>query len=378
MRARVQQTVRNKYFWMELMMICSITYFIAIFSDVEYSYYEEGSALKFIDSLDYRLVFGTFHFILYGTYYWGILKRFVTKRQPWAVAISVVIFVPIIHLYNHYVATWSASQLSFLSSELRALAASQFKSRRPYAFVYAYNLSLRCLPLIFFAYLVRSLRQESQFKALKEQQLLSELNYLKAQVQPHFFFNTLNNIYAMAIKQSPNTAPMVLQLSEMMRYILYKSSAQKVPLRQEIDFIQHYIEIERIRHQEYISIELDVDGDISKHEIEPLLLLPFIENAFKHGTHDSLHDSFVQIIVCVRGDELNLQVTNSKPAEKKVESSGGIGLINVKKRLDLTYINTHELHILESEKQYQVNLNLQLLRIPVTKLKQKNVVDLTI
>lgn len=369
---------RDRYFWMELFMLCSVTYFIAIFSDVEYSYYEEGSALKFVSSLDYRLCFGTFHFLLYGTYYWAFLKKFVNRRKPWAVALSVVIFVPIIHLYNHYVATWCVSHFWFLSEDLRALAASQFKNRTPYAFVYAYNLSLRCLPLVFFAYLVRSLKQESQFKVLKEQQLLSELNYLKAQVQPHFFFNTLNNIYAMAIKQSPDTAPMVLQLSEMMRYILYKSADEKVSLLQETEFLKHYVEIEKIRHQKYITIEFDIDGEPGSTEIEPLLLLPFIENAFKHGTHESIHEGFIQIVLCIRNSELNLQVINSKPGHPISNLSGGIGLINVRKRLELLYPSSHSLIIADDANRYQVNLSMQLSTAKRLKKKSKHQIDMEV
>jgi sensor histidine kinase YesM len=354
-----QKKIRDKYFWMEMLMLCSLTYFIAILSDVEYTIYESGRR-QFIEALEYRLAFGTFHFILYGSYYWLILKPLVQAKKPWMVFLSVILFIPVIHNYNHYVATNAMIYLPFLSEELRKTAARQYTSERNFGILYAYMLSIRCLPMIFFAYMIRSLKQEKLVKELQEQQLLAELNYLRAQIQPHFFFNTLNNIYALAIKQSPDTGPMVLQLSEMMRYILYQSGDKKVSLKQEIEFLSHYVEIEKIRHHHNVSIVFDVQGETSVVNIEPLLLLPFVENAFKHGVRESLDQAEVSIVIYVQDKELNLQVRNSIPAINSEGKEKGIGLGNVRKRLTLLYPGKHQLEITETERQYEVNLNLVL------------------
>jgi hypothetical protein len=361
MKAFLKKTFKSRYFWMELLMLCSITYFIAIVSDVEYSFYEENNGWFFLKDLSYRMCFGTFHFILYGTYYWVFLRRFVNRRKPLFVFISVIIFVPVIHYYNHYVATWAAMHMPFLSDELRSMAARQYAAEGKFNVIYAYMLSTRCMPIIFFAYLIRSLKQEAQLKTLKEQQLMSELNYLKAQVQPHFFFNTLNNIYALAIRQSADTAPVVLQLSEMMRYILYQSAQHKVHLQQEIDFLHNYVEIERIRHQRYIRISFDVEGDTGRGRIEPLLLLPFVENAFKHGAHETTEAGYVEVVICIINNELSLLVKNSKPCIKEARNECGIGLTNVRKRLELLYPAAHQLQIADNDQEYEVNLSVQLI-----------------
>jgi hypothetical protein len=354
-----RKKIRDRYFWMEMLMLCSLTYFIAILSDVEYTIYEEGIR-HFVEALEYRLAFGTFHFILYGSYYWLVLKPLVNARKPWLVFFSVVLFVPVIHYYNHYVANNAVIHLPFLSDELRQLAAKQYKTESKFGILYAYMVSSRCLPMIFFAYLIRSMKQDKLVKDLQQQQLLAELNYLRAQIQPHFFFNTLNNIYALAIKQSPDTGPMILQLSEMMRYILYQSGDKKVSLKQEIDFLSHYVEIEKIRHHRNVAIIFDVQGDTALATIEPLLLLPFVENAFKHGARESLDQAEVSIVIFVQEGELVLQVRNTIPLENKEVKENGIGLENVRKRLTLLYPGKHQLEIIGEKNMYEVNLNLVL------------------
>lgn len=360
MLVALKKKIADKYFWMEVLLLVSITYLIAIISDVEYSYHEEGNGWRFIKSLEYRLSFGTFSFILFGVYYWGFVKRFVDGRKPLLLFLSLLVFVPIMHYYNNEIVYKAISKLPFLSQELRKIALRQYASRSKFAIIYAYTLSSRCLPMIGFAYLIRALKVESQMKTMKEQQLVSELNYLKAQIQPHFFFNTLNNIYALAIKQSPDTAPMIVQLSEMMRYILYQSPEKNVPLQQEVAFLHNYVEIERIRHHQHVSINFDVQGITSDARIEPLLLLPFIENAFKHGTHEALQKGEVSIVLYFVENELTLQVVNSKSPVELKDNSAGIGLQNVKKRLELLYQNRYDLQITEDEQRYEVNLNLKL------------------
>lgn len=355
-----KRRMKDRYFWMEVLMIFSITFLLAVISDVEYSYYEEGSGWLFINSLQYRLVFGSFSFILYGSYYWLVIKPLVRMRKPLAVFFSLLIFIPASFYYDHYVANWTVIRLPFISDELRGLAAGQYHAQRKINIVYAYRLSSRCVPLIFFAYLIRSLKQDAQLKNLKEQQLISELNYLRSQVQPHFFFNTLNNIYALAICRSEDTAPMVMKLSEMMRYILYQADSPKVSLKEEVVFLDNYVGIEKMRYHHHICISFDVQGDIEGVSIEPLLLLPFVENAFKHGAREAVHSGNVSIVICRQEQELHLQVRNTKPPQRSGEADKGIGLSNVQKRLGLLYPGRHELQIADTPEQYEVNLSIQL------------------
>lgn len=193
-------------------------------------------------------------------------------------------------------------------------------------------------------------------KELKEQQLISELNYLKAQLHPHFFFNTINNIYALALKQSAQTAPMVARLGEMMRYILYEADQPTVPLSRELTFLSDYIEVEKIRHQAHIDIQFDVQGIRQDYRMEPLLLLPFIENAFKHGLEEETKNGFVHIVLCQTDRDLTLQVSNSIPQSVKKAAVSGIGIQNVRKRLDILYPAKYQLDINETPELYEVTL----------------------
>jgi LytS/YehU family sensor histidine kinase len=247
-------------------------------------------------------------------------------------------------------------KLPIISAEIKQMAADNL-ARARLTFTISYATVREVIPLIGFAFLIRSLQQDEQMKTLKEQQLLSELTYLKAQLHPHFFFNTMNNIYSLALKQSKHTAPVVAKLADMMRYVLYEADQPKVSPLKEIVFLSNYVEVERIRHQQN-TIRFDVQGANDAVSIEPLLMLPFIENAFKHGLEQETEQGFVNIILCIIDNELTLEVSNSKP--QQLNPSPGIGLQNVIKRLALLYPGRHDLRVNEEADTYHVTLTLQL------------------
>jgi LytS/YehU family sensor histidine kinase len=167
----------------------------------------------------------------------------------------------------------------------------------------------------------------------------------------------MNNIYSLALKQSKDTAPVVARLADMMRYILYEADQSRVPLTKEVSFLSNYIEVERIRHR-HNTIQFDVQGINDVPMIEPLLLLPFIENAFKHGLEQETGIGHVKIILCIIDNELTLDVSNSKPIG--LNPSTGIGLQNVLKRLQLLYPNVHDLQVNEKTDAHNIILTLQL------------------
>ncbi len=152
---------------------------------------------------------------------------------------------------------------------------------------------------------------------LENQKLKMELNHLKAQVQPHFFFNTLNNMYALSVAGSPKTPAMIADLSGIMRYVLYNAEQDKVPLQQEVDFIKSYIELENVRHNSKESIEFSVQGDISNVVIEPLIFLPLIEEETPLNIRCKkiLPDKWVKLVLTVDDDELIFQTSNPKKAD---------------------------------------------------------------
>lgn len=345
-----------KYFWVELSFLLFLSFGVSLISDLEYSAYEQHDISRFGEEIGYRLITGSFSFITYAIYYFAFLKRYVFGRKVIGIILCSVGYVIIDQLMGKFPSNWVVIHTDWVSNTVRARTIEDLLRPR-IIFTFNYRVSRSVIPLIGFTFFIRSLQQDEQMKALKEQQLLSELNYLKAQLHPHFFFNTMNNIYSLALKQSKDTAPVVAKLADMMRYILYEADQPKVPLKKEIDFLSNYVEVEQIRHQ-HNSIQFDVQGINDSLHIEPLLMLPFIENAFKHGLEQETGQGFVNIILCVMEDELILEVSNSKP--QQVNSSAGIGIQNVLKRLTLLYPDKHRLEIKDELNTYHVTLALQL------------------
>lgn len=196
--------------------------------------------------------------------------------------------------------------------------------------------------------LYRSLRDEQQMEELKRQNLQAEIDYLRYQINPHFFMNTLNNIHALIDIDTEYAKSAVIELSKMMRYVLYESGSETISLKKDIQFIENYIELMRIRYDSSIDICLDYPATIpNKVAIPPLLLIVFVENAFKHGVSYN-HASFIHIRIGYRDDAVTAVISNSRH-EKSRPGTTGIGLENVKKRLALIYQDNYTLSIDDSD-----------------------------
>ncbi len=196
---------------------------------------------------------------------------------------------------------------------------------------------------------------------LETQNMQSELKFLRSQINPHFLFNTLNNLYALTLKKSDQAPEIVIKLSEMMRYMLYECNEPKVLLSKELNYIKNYLDLERIRQQHNVEISFNLEGSVGHQKIAPLLLITFIENCFKHGIKNSLEKGFVELNIKVIDKELNFEVRNSKPNSlpyQEHKRAGGIGLVNVKRRLNLLYANKHDLEIEDAPDVYTVRLKL--------------------
>ena len=196
--------------------------------------------------------------------------------------------------------------------------------------------------------LYRSLRDEQQMEELRRQNLQAEMDYLRYQINPHFFMNTLNNIHALIDIDTEYAKSAVIELSKMMRYVLYGSGSETISLKKDIQFIENYIELMRIRYDSSIDICLDYPATIpNKVAIPPLLLIVFVENAFKHGVSYN-HASFIHIRIGYRDDAVTAVISNSRH-EKSRPGTTGIGLENVKKRLALIYQDNYTLSIDDSD-----------------------------
>lgn len=203
---------------------------------------------------------------------------------------------------------------------------------------------------------------EATKKEVENEKLTAELNFLKAQINPHFLFNTLNNLYYLAYTKSANTTEVIAKLSDVMRYMLYDATHSLVPLTKEIDYMHNYIALERLRLNDQIPVNFNIEGDVERSYIAPLILLTFLENAFKHGVVTNDPNSWVNITIRVRENNCIYVVENSKLSKASAEQheKSGIGLLNVRRRLELSYPEKYTLEIEDQADRYSVTLKLQL------------------
>jgi LytS/YehU family sensor histidine kinase len=210
--------------------------------------------------------------------------------------------------------------------------------------------------------LADSVKQRFLMQQIEAKQVQTELRLLKTQINPHFLFNTLNNLFGMARKQDPQTADGISGLSHLMRYMIYESNVDLISLEKEIQQINRLIELQKLRFakDDDIQIDFSIDGEAEKVQIPPMLLIPFVENAFKHGISLSA-PSFVRIHLNADEDMLEFSVNNSKHfrSDNKEDFGLGIGLQNVSRRLELLYPGNHELAISDGEKVFEVRLVLR-------------------
>ena len=192
---------------------------------------------------------------------------------------------------------------------------------------------------------------------LKKIQLRTELNFLKTQIQPHFFFNTLNNLYALSIEKSDHAPEVILKLSEIMQYVLYDIKNSNISLLKEINYIHNYLELEKLRYGDAMHSNLDLIGNMNGTKIPPLLLFPFIENCFKHGAQNN-EIIYVDISIEKKDKELIFKIENSFNSNDKKESKHGIGITNVKRRLQLLYNNKFKLNTTIFGNKFTVNLKI--------------------
>jgi two-component system LytT family sensor kinase len=191
---------------------------------------------------------------------------------------------------------------------------------------------------------------------LENQRLTAELAFLKSQINPHFLFNSLNSIYSLAYQKSDTTPEAILKLSEIMRYMLYECNDNKVDLAKELTYLQNYIDMQKIRFGKNAYVDFEVNGQVTNQRVVPLLLIAFIENAFKHGVaNDPAHP--IKMIINLDDGHLSFYMENKKHLHNR-DASGGIGLSNVRRRLDLLYPDSYKLEIHDDTDTYTCELSL--------------------
>ncbi|HTH55100.1 MAG TPA: histidine kinase [Cyclobacteriaceae bacterium] len=294
----------------------------------------------------------TFAMLVAYLNYFIFLPRFLNHQKNWKYflefAIPFIILVTArVHLQRYFIDGYTHHERYFYSNFY--IVQLSFDTILITVFVSALRFAVGWFEL------------ESKRKQMENDKLMSELKFLKAQINPHFLFNTLNNLYYLAYSQSPNTTEVIAKLSQMMRYMIYDSNYQQVLLSKEIEYMQNYISLERLRLNNEVPIEFEVEGEAENKLITPMIFITFLENAFKHGVSANNPDSWVKISIKVKGNECIYTVENSKLknlSESKEKS--GIGLQNLKRRLELSYPQRHALKTDEQSDRYFVQLNLTL------------------
>ena len=284
--------------------------------------------------------------------YFFFLPRFLVRRNPWIYfaefAVPFAALMVIRLMLERYLIDGFTGQEDWL-----------YKSR------FVVQVCMTNLFIVIFVAMLRFALEwidlETKKKEVQNEKLTAELNFLKAQINPHFLFNTLNNLYYLAYSKSENTTEVIAKLSQMMRYMIYESNHARVLLTKEIEYMLSYVSLERLRLNNQIPIKFEVIGTADNLWITPLIFITFLENAFKHGVNNSNPNAWVNISVQLRGKQCTYVVENSKTTDSKdAGEKSGIGLKNVQRRLELSYPGQHSLEIAETPERYSIKLNLTL------------------
>lgn len=285
--------------------------------------------------------------------YFLFLPRFLSHKKVWKYLLElfvpfVVLITARIHLQRYLIDGYTYERQHFYST---------------------FYIVEVCVITLFITIFISMLRFAADWfelaakqKEIENERLLAELNFLKAQINPHFLFNTLNNLYYLAYTQSANTTEVIAKLSQMMRYMIYDSNYLQVPLTKEIEYMQNYVSLERLRLNDQIPISFSISGTTEGVLISPLIFITFLENAFKHGVSNNDKNAFVKLSLTLSGKQCVYTVENSKLPSTKPEAQekSGIGLQNVKRRLDLSYPDRYTLETEDKPDRYTVRLTITL------------------
>ncbi len=295
----------------------------------------------------------------YFNYYLLLPKLFLQKKYVLYI-IAIIAFLSVTLMLPHL----AGKHLPFIEHDLPPEHFEHDAPHRQFTLLsFMFDEFRRHLSLffsaIFFAFLLRTREHLSQ---LKEEKMKAQLASLKAQINPHFLFNTLNSIYSLVVKKDDKAADAIINLSGLMRYAIKEANDTKIALQKELDYLQHYIELQRSRLGNTATIVFNCTGNAANNEIAPLILVTYIENAIKYGINPDVEHCMVEINVEVTNNNLSMKVSNKKVAVvSNTIHTTGIGMLNTNERLQLLYPNKHTLVVQENESTYIVNLSMELI-----------------
>ena len=289
-------------------------------------------------------------FSYYGFGYLAV-NRFLEKKMYKAFALVTVIFFYVLYMFmiNFIVPDFEQYYRSIPGSHI-------YREQRVVTITIILAMSVSTL----FHMLENRIIKEQKTQLLLNQHNKAKLMYLKAQINPHFLFNALNNIYSLSVIKSEKTPKMVLNLSDLLRYSIYEGQKEKVMLTDEILHIKKYLELYQASQEKEVDIKLSISGNRGSEKIEPMMLIPLVENCIKHGDFATNPEAFVKVTLEVVNNSLRFSTVNSTTkTDLQKDTVGGVGLSNIKNRLTLKYPNDHTFHVVDKEKEFEVFLNIR-------------------
>jgi hypothetical protein len=327
-----------------------------LFQGVIYGFFYEASDHPYVSYVE-SLIFLPQHIFFSYSFIYYILPKFILKERYLAGVLASVALILITAgcspLLNYTLIRPYREWVGFPIRDEFMVARSFMGGLRGSFSVGGFAVAIKLIKLWYF--------KKMENEQLEKEKLNAELHVLKGQLHPHFMFNTLNSIYALSLKNSKETPDAILKLSNLMRYIITECSQQTVELTKEIAILKHYIELEKSRFDHRLDLTININGDLEKKTIAPLLLLPFLENSFKHGASEIIGQAWISLDLNVTGDTLKFKLINGRNAiVGEHPNAVHVGLQNVKKRLSLLYPNAHNLRITEDADTFVVALTLTL------------------
>lgn len=304
------------------------------------------------------MLWGVFHNILvtYTTAYY-LIPKFFSKRRYLSFAIGLLVLLIIVAGYN------------FLYTIIARKFTHAIGTTKEQPYLYLRGSVIRLFgnaPLVCGLFVSLKALKNWHLKQLENEQLSrektnAELQLLKAQIHPHFLFNTLNNIYSFTLTKSPIASELVQKLSDMLNYMITDCDRLLVPVEKEIQLLKDYIGLEKVRYGDRLDIQMHVSGDCKNYTIVPLLMIPFVENSFKHGASMMRGKQWMHLVINIDENDLEFNLSNSKPSKPNaIKNKNGIGLLNVQKRLSLLYQDKHHLQINCTDNTFSVYLKIEL------------------
>ena len=310
--------------------------------------------------LSFSLTWGVLPNMLvsYAVVYYFVPTYFNKKRYiAFTISIMLVMFILIVYtsVRNYF------EMVPQLRTAIGLSGGLAFDTLRPGLIRLFGNPPLICCLFLSIKILKNWHLEQVKSDTLAKENANAELQLLKAQVHPHFLFNTLNNIYSFSLNQSPQATMLVGKLSGMLSYMINECDEKLVPLEKELNLIQDYMGLEKVRYGKRLDMQVEIHGDFENKLIAPLLMIPFVENSFKHGTSQMLQHPWIKLEITTVRDQLFFKLSNSKPSLcNPKKQNKGIGLLNVKKRLQLLYPGKHQLDISDTDDEFIVNMQILL------------------